>query len=57
MQQRKFGRLVDACREAEHFLHSRQPVNISTWSDDRLNHELNLIADAYRILEADPYAR
>jgi hypothetical protein len=53
---RQLGRLLDACREAEHFLQLRQPVDISTWSDDRLNHELCLIADAYRILEADPYA-
>ncbi|HWV44811.1 MAG TPA: hypothetical protein VN039_02110 [Nitrospira sp.] len=53
---RNQGCLLDACKQAEHFLQSRQPVDISAWTDERLNRELNLIADAFRVLEADPYA-
>ena len=53
---RQLGRLLDACRNADYFLQSRQPVDISTWSDDRLSHELDVIADVYRVLEADPHA-
>ncbi len=52
----KLGRLLDACREADYFLQSRRAVDIGSWGDDRLNRELNLIADAYWVLEADPYA-
>lgn len=52
----KLARLVDACKRAERFLASRQPVDISLWSDERLDRELTLTCDALRILEADPYA-
>lgn len=53
---RKLGRLLDACKQAEHYLQSRQPVDIRSWSDQQLSRELNLIADAFKILERDPYA-
>jgi hypothetical protein len=52
---RKLGRLLDACREAEQFIQSRQGVEISTCPDDQLDRELSLLAEAYKTLEADPY--
>lgn len=53
---RKLGRMLDACREAESFLRSRQKLDISSWSSERLDRELSLIADAHHILEHDRYA-
>jgi hypothetical protein len=52
---RKLGRLLDACKNAERFLQSRQSEDISGWSHDRLDRELSLLADAYKTLEVDPY--
>jgi DNA primase len=53
--QHKQGRLIDACREAEQFIHSRVGLDISQWSAERLDRELNLLGDAYHLLEHDPY--
>jgi hypothetical protein len=44
---------VDALREAEHFIRSRQGLDISLWSDQRLHDELNALAAAYAILESE----
>jgi len=52
---RKRGRLLDACKLAERFLESRRNMDISDWSDEHLGWELELIADAYQLLEHDPY--
>ena len=49
------GRLLDACKHADQFLESRRDIDISAWSDDRLDRELDLVADAYQLLEHDPY--
>jgi hypothetical protein len=51
----KRGRFIDACKHAERFIRSRQALAISSWTDGCLDRELNLIADAYAILEEDPY--
>ncbi len=53
---RRRGRFIDSCKFAERFLRSRQAIDISGWADDRLARELNCIADAYQIVEHDPYA-
>lgn len=53
---RKRSRRLDACKHAERFLESRRGLDISQWSDNHLNRELSRIADAYAILEKDPYA-
>lgn len=47
---RQQGALIDALRESDYFGRSRQGLNISTWSDKRLNAELNALADAYHLL-------
>lgn len=47
------GALIDLLREAEYFVQSRHGIDISTWSHDRLNDELNALADAYRLLESE----
>ncbi|MDX2253211.1 MAG: hypothetical protein NW202_13075 [Nitrospira sp.] len=52
----KRGRFIDGCKHADQFIESRQGLDISNWSEDRLDRELNLLADAYTILEHDPYA-
>jgi hypothetical protein len=43
----------DALREAERFIRSRQGLDISGWSDQRLDDELNALAAAYTILESE----
>ena len=45
------GALIDALREAEYFVRSRQRLDISTWSDEQLDAELNSLADACHLLE------
>lgn len=47
------GRRIDALREAEMFVRSRQGLEIHTWSPEHLNGELNLLADAYWLLEVE----
>ena len=47
------GLAVDALREAEYFLRSRQGLDISAWSPKRLHDELNALGDAYALLECE----
>ena len=47
------GSLIDALREADYFVKSRRGLDISMWSHDRLNDELNALADAYHLLESE----
>ena len=47
------GTLIDALREADYFVQSRRGIDISTWSHDRLNDELNALADAQHLLESE----
>jgi hypothetical protein len=54
--ERRRGRFIDALKVAEAFLDTRKNLDISAWGAERLNEELNLIADAYWILERDTYA-
>lgn len=51
--QRKAGRRIDALKAAESFVQSRQGIDISQWSDATLHEELNRLADAYTLLEAE----
>jgi len=44
------GLTIDALREAEYFILSRRGLDISAWSDFKLNEELNAFADAYALL-------
>lgn len=47
------GLTIDACREAEAFLRSRQRLDVSEWSNQTLDEELNTVADAYLLLEKE----
>jgi hypothetical protein len=45
------GTVIDALREADYFIRSRQGMDISQWSHAQLDAELNALADAYTVLE------
>ena len=47
------GTLIDALRAAGDFVQSRRGIEISAWSHDRLNDELNALADAYHLIESE----
>ena len=47
------GALIDALREADYFVRSRRGLDISGWNDQKLNDELNALADAYHLLERE----
>lgn len=51
------GFAVDALREAECFVQSRQGLNIAGWSNERLNDELDALADAHALLFAEEVQR
>jgi hypothetical protein len=42
---------ADVIREARKLIDAAGGIDTSTWSDDRLDRELNRLADAYSILE------
>lgn len=44
---------LDACKHAHWFINSRRGLDISRWSDEQLNDELNALADAYALLESE----
>ena len=50
------GLLLDRCREADALIASRRNLDISGWSDEKLEDELNRLAQAYETLRGDPYA-
>ena len=52
-QQQAEGLVIDALREAEYFVRSRQDLNISTWNHERLHEELHALADAYHLLACE----
>jgi hypothetical protein len=52
-QQEVVGYVVDALREAEAFLRSRRGLDISGWTDAQLDADLNCVADAYALLDAE----
>jgi hypothetical protein len=47
------GVRIDLVRESEGLIRSAKGIDISPWSPERLNQELNRLADAYRILEEE----
>lgn len=47
------GFSIDACKQAEHFIESRRGLDISGWSNERLDEELGALAGAYKILERE----
>ena len=47
------GFTIDALREADYFIRSRQGLDVSAWIDDKLDEELNALADAYQLLECE----
>jgi len=47
------GLTVDACREAEHFIRSRSDLDISGWTNQRLDDELSALGLAHRTLERE----
>lgn len=50
------GRRIDALREAEYFVRSRQGLDISHWTNQKLDDELNVLADAYALLSSESHA-
>jgi hypothetical protein len=44
---------IDLLRESEGLIRSAKGINISAWSPERLNQELNRLADAYGKLEEE----
>lgn len=49
------GTLVDVLREADYFIRSRRGLDISTWTEVKLDGELNALADAYHLLENEDF--
>jgi hypothetical protein len=47
------GLQIDACREAEATIAAARGIDISKWSNERLDAALNVLADAYRVLELE----
>ncbi|HEV8328444.1 MAG TPA: hypothetical protein VGQ08_13265 [Nitrospiraceae bacterium] len=47
------GALIDCLREGDHFIQSRRGLDIRGWSDEKLNKELDALADAYHLLETE----
>lgn len=50
------GFTVDALREADYFVQSRQGLDISGWTNDRLNNEIDALAEAHALLWAEELA-
>lgn len=49
------GFSVDALREADYFIRSRQGLDISTWGPEQLHDELNTLANAYALLTMEGF--
>ena len=47
------GTLIDALRAGDYFVRSRQGLDISGWSDEKLHNELDALSDAYLLLESE----
>jgi hypothetical protein len=47
------GRHIDALRAADYHIRSRAGLDISGWSDQKLDAELTVLADAYALLESE----
>lgn len=47
----------DALREADYFTRSRQGLDIAAWNHERLNDELEALADAWALLWAEELAQ
>ena len=47
------GALIDALRQADVLVQSRQDLEIDRWTDEKLDDELNTLGDAYRLLESE----
>lgn len=52
-QRESDGLCIDALRESETLIASRCGIDVSRMSHDKLNDELNALADAYAILESE----
>ena len=47
------GAVIDVLKAAEQFIESRRGLDISGWSNQRLDDELSALAEAYKILEGE----
>ncbi|MEP6890372.1 MAG: hypothetical protein ABI955_06720 [Nitrospirota bacterium] len=47
------GFTIDALREADYFVRSRQGLDIAGWTHEHLNDDLEALADAYALLWAE----
>lgn len=47
------GRRIDWLREAEHLIRSARNIDISCWSNERLEDAMNHLAKAYQVLEEE----
>jgi len=51
------GFTIDALREADYFVRSRHGLDISAWTDERLNNELDALAEAHALLWTEELAQ
>jgi len=51
------GFAIDALREADYFVRSRQGFDISSWTSDQLDTEIETLADAWELLWAEELAQ
>ena len=47
------GLMIDALKAADDFVSSRRGLDINTWSEEKLQNEINALADAYQLLESE----
>lgn len=52
-QAQQQGLLIDALRESDYFVQSRRGLDISGWNEERLDSELQALANAYQLLESE----
>jgi hypothetical protein len=50
-ERRRDGRKLDALREADNLIQAADGIDISGWSNVRLDSAINALADAYQLLE------
>lgn len=49
------GRRIDALKAADYHIRSRHEIDISGWSDQKLDEELNVLADAHKLLASEDH--
>lgn len=53
LEAQRQGRRIDALKAADYHIRSRREIDISGWSDQKLDGEMNVLADAYALLGSE----